>query len=508
MFRTIVSFLIFFVPPSLNADMLGKLNAKDCQKIYRLTDFVYAIEPGLWIEKSEELPTHCRVRGVINRAIQFEVRLPEDWNGRFMFSTVGGSAGVIGDTTSLLQSGFAMASTDTGHEGLADFSFYNQPQALLDYAYRGVHLAGIAAKQVIEHSYKQDISYSYLNGCSNGGRAALLEATRFPSDYDGIIAGAPLFRFAEMAPWMLYVGRAQKNHPLTEESLILMDNASRKACDGLDGVVDGVINDPRLCTTEEYDVRQLQCKNGQTAKCMTKGQVETALTVYGGLKNSKGEIVAPGVMPGAEAAGDWAFWQLPNNIMDADSVVLGAAQMLSLIMRHDPSFDLEKFDPGNDQGLIENATAPLDVLTADLSEFKASGGKLIMYQGWNDYPLRPQRAIKHLEKVQQEMGGKNNTDDFYRMFMVPGMTHCAGGPGAWQADYVSALTDWRENGKAPERIIATQPGFVKMDHLTPNFAVVAKTRFTRPLCVYPKIAVYEGKGNDSEAENYSCRQPK
>ena len=238
---------------------------------------------------------------------------------------------------------------------------------------------------------------------------------------------------------------------------------------------------------------------------MTKGQVETALTVYEGLKNSKGEIVAPGVMPGAEAAGDWAFWQLPNNIMDADSVVLGAAQMLSLIMRHDPSFDLEKFDPGNDQGLIENATAPLDVLTADLSEFKASGGKLIMYQGWNDYPLRPQRAIKHLEKVQQEMGGKNNTDDFYRMFMVPGMTHCAGGPGAWQADYVSALTDWREDGNAPERIIATQPGFVKMEHLTPNSAVVAKTRFTRPLCVYPKIAVYEGKGNDSKAENYSCR---
>jgi hypothetical protein len=489
------------------ASAVASVDANDCQKLYRLTDLSYAIEPGRWIAKDDNLPAYCRVRGVINRAIRFEVTLPKDWNGRFMFSTVGGSAGEIGDITSLLSNGYAMASTDTGHEGQGNFDFYNQPEALLDYAFRGVHLAGIAAKKVVEHYYKDDIDYSYLSGCSNGGRAAMLEATRFPNDYDGIIAGAPLFRFEEMAPWMLSVGRAQAQHPLTKDSLLLLDNASREACDGLDGVVDGVINDPRLCTADLYDVARLTCASGQTSGCLTEGQVQTALTVYGGLKNSQGEIVAPGVLPGAEAAGDWAFWQLPNELMDADSLVLGASEMLALVMRHDPSFDLDKFDPGNDQAVIKEAVAPLDVLTADLSEFKAQGGKLLMYQGWNDYPLRPQRAIDYLAAVEKEMGGVEKTAKFYRMFMVPGMTHCAGGPGAWQADYVTALTNWREKGKAPKRILATQPGPMNMAHLAADPAVAPKNKFTRPLCVFPKLAAYKGKGDNSDAANYSCTVP-
>ena len=240
-----------------------------CRNLVRLTDLSHAVEPGILVAATAELPLHCRVRGVVNRAIRFEVTLPipmDDvtWNGRLMFSTVGGAAGVIGDTTSLLGRGFAMASTDTGHELADGNAFYEQPEALLDYAYRGVHLATGAAKRTVTHFYQREIDYSYLQGCSNGGRAAMLEATRFPEDYDGIIAGAPAFRFQEFVPWMLGAYRAQSANPLTTDSLRLLDDASRSACDGLDGVEDGVINDPRLCTADVFDLDALLCADGRS----------------------------------------------------------------------------------------------------------------------------------------------------------------------------------------------------------------------------------------------------
>ena len=180
-------FILFFLCGTVTADQ------RQCKNLVRLTDLNYAIEPGYVVEASGNVPSHCHVRGVINRAIRFEVTLPIDgWNGRFMFSTVGGFAGTIGDVTSLLSSGYAMASTDTGHEISEGSAFLNQSEALLDYGYRGVHLATQAAKSVVQAFYGDAIEFSYLSGCSNGGRAALMEVTRFPNDYDGVLAGAPL----------------------------------------------------------------------------------------------------------------------------------------------------------------------------------------------------------------------------------------------------------------------------------------------------------------------------
>ena len=219
-----------------------------CRKLYRLTDLDHAIEPGVLVAATDQTPNHCRVRGVVNRAIRFEVTMPVDmcvenptescgaWNERLMFTAVGGNAGNIGDTTSLLARGFAMASTDTGHEAADGSAFLAQPEALLDFAYRGVHLATQAAKRVVEHFYQEKISYSYLQGCSNGGRAAMLSALRFPANYDGIIAGAPAFRYQEFLPWMIAMHRAQTANPLTVDALRVLDNASRSACDALDGV--------------------------------------------------------------------------------------------------------------------------------------------------------------------------------------------------------------------------------------------------------------------------------
>ena len=485
-----------------NAVFAAGADSENCAKLVRLTDLNHAIEPGVVVASSDEAPAHCRVRGVVNRAIRFEVTMPLDgWNGRLMFSGVGGSAGVIGDTASLLEQGFAMASTDTGHEARHGNAFFEQPEALLDYAYRGVHLATQAAKQVIRRFYQRDIDYAYFHGCSNGGRAAMLEALRFPDDYDGIIAGAPAFRFQEFVPWMVAMERAQRANPLTTESLRLLDDASRDACDMLDGVEDGVIDDPRKCTPDVFDVSKLECAAGRDTGCLTAGQVETARAVYADMVDAEGNLLSPGVPPGAEAAGDWAFWMLPNDaIPGADSVVGGVGEMLTLLMRHDPAFDLAAFDPTADRDSIADATTPLDVGSADLRDFRERGGKLLMYQGWNDYPLRPQRAIKFLE----DAGGAEPNADFFRLFMVPGMVHCAGGPGPWEADYVAPIVAWREDGVAPDSILGTQPGPVPMAHLAPDEEQAQTRRFTRPLCPYPQVAKYQGTGDVDEAANFEC----
>lgn len=478
--------------------------ADKCHDLYRLTDISWAVEPGFVIAATESTPEHCRLRGVVNRSIRVEVRLPtDDWNGRIMFSTVGGGAGSIGDTTSLLDRGFAMASTDTGHEG-QDMDFMLQPEALIDYAYRGVHLATIFAKAVTEKYYGKEIGYSYLSGCSNGGRAALMEALRFPDDYDGIIAGAPAFQFAEFASWMIGGTAQQAKHPLTRESMAVLDANSRRACDELDGVKDGVINDPRQCTQEMLQLDQLVCATGEEENCLTSGQVETARYMYNDQADNDGKMVSPGVLPGAEAAGDWEFWMLRNTLIGSESLIAGMANTLATLMRHEPGFDIEKFDPNNDRDELAAAVAVTDVQSADLTEFQARGGKLLMYQGWNDYPLRPQRAIAYLQEAEGHHGGSKQTADFFRLFMVPGMVHCAAGPGAWVADYVEPLVEWRENGAAPDRIEAAV-GLKKFTMDPRVVAVPSKDDFTRPLCAYPALAQYNGSGDQRKSENFDCR---
>lgn len=467
--------------------------SRKCHLLYRMTDLNYAVEPGVWVEASDDVTAHCRVRGVVNRAIRVEVTLPETWAGRLMFTAVGGNAGVLAETQSLLSRGFAMASTDTGHEGQLS-TFMRQPEALIDYAYRGVHLATVFAKEVIARYYEQSVDHAYLRGCSNGGRAALLEALRFPDDYDGILAGAPAFRYQEFFPWTLHAHRAQQAHPLTHESLEVLGAASREACDTLDGIADGVINDPRRCTAREFDLTALECRQDQNGGCLSAGQIETARAMYSDLVDADGNVVSHGVVPGAEDDGDWPVWVVGGTDYNA-AMGLGAGPLNGLVletfkdlMYREPSFDLDTFDPVADRGKLDDVAAFMDVDSADLTEFRANGGKLLMYQGWNDYPLRPQRAIDYQNDVEARHGGPSETRDFFRLFMVPGMGHCAGGPGAWVTDYVEPLVDWVERGQAPDRIVGSRPDGA----------------FARPQCVYPKLATYSG-GPEDEAASFSCR---
>ena len=252
----------------------------------------------------------------------------------------------------------------------------------------------------------------------------------------------------------------------------------------------------------------LQCAAGQTEGCLTAGQIETARFVYGDMTDADGNVLSPGVPPGAEAAGDWRFWMLPNEAFGGESVLSGVGELLSLMMRDTPDFDIDAFDPVTDRDTIADATSPLDVGTFDLSEFRDRGGKLLMYQGWNDFPLRPQRAINYLDGVKQTMGA-DETDDFLRLFMVPGMVHCAGGPGAWDTDYVEPLVAWREEGTAPDRLVAKTPEPAEMGHLTPDERVAQERRFSRPLCPYPELARYRGEVTRTmrPASTAPCREP-
>ena len=475
-----------------------------CQKLYRMSDLAWAVEPGLLVAATDKTPEHCRLRAVINRAIRVQVRMPtENWNGRMMFSAVGGGAGLIGDTTSLLTRGFAMASTDTGHEGQT-MEFMMQPEALVDYAHRGVHLATTFTKAAVERYYDKNIEFSYLKGCSNGGRAALMEALRFPDDYDGIIAGAPAFRFDEFASWMVGGARRQEEHPLTADSMAVLGANSRRACDALDGVEDGVINDPRECTQERLDLNALDCDGASSDQCLTAGQIETARYMYADQRDRDGNLVSPGVLPGAEDAGDWEFWMLQNDLIGDGSPIGSMARNLEMFMRHEPGFDIATFDPNNDRAQLAAGTGVTDVENADLTEFSANGGKLIMYQGWNDYPLRPQRAIDYFEEAEGNHGGHAQTTEFFRLFMVPGMVHCVAGPGAWVTDYVDPLVRWREEGEAPERLEA-KTGAKRFSLDLTNEPEASEDAFSRPLCVYPKLARYEGKGDQRHSENYICR---
>ena len=259
--------------PTLAAEF-GSLDER-CAALYLLSDADHAVAPGLLLGASGDAPAHCRVGGTIDRTIRFEVRMPtEGWTGRFMFHAPGGLAGAIGDTSSLLDDGFAMATTDTGHESSDDPSFFRDDHAKLNYAFRANHLTSKLAKRIIDAFYGRPVEYAYLWGCSNGGRAALLEALRYRDDYDGIIAGSPAIDYGYgLLPWALEANRHQKRGPLTLQSVALLEANTISACDLIDGVADGVIGDPRKCTVELLELDALACVGEASPDCRTPGQI-------------------------------------------------------------------------------------------------------------------------------------------------------------------------------------------------------------------------------------------
>ncbi|HEU4618080.1 MAG TPA: tannase/feruloyl esterase family alpha/beta hydrolase [Gammaproteobacteria bacterium] len=446
-----------------------------------------------------KVPPMCRIVGTITPQVQFEVWLPESWNGRLQSVGGGGLAGVISYAAmaQAVREGYATASTDTGHVA-SDMAWLFDKGRQEDYGYRAIHEMTLKAKDVIEEHYGKPQQYAYFNGCSTGGRQGFMEVQRYPDDYDGVISGAPVFNFTHLHMGQLWSYQARMRSPdanLSGDDFALLMKGAVAACDMNDGVKDGIITDPRTC---RFDPAVLQCASGKTDSCLGAEQVETAKKIYAGATNPRtGEQVYPGLEPGGEGS-------QPNNpgwsmIMGDKPFALDTAVLAGLGFEN-LDFDLKKFDYDEDVKTIDaKLMGVLNAVNPDLREFEAHGGKLIIYHGWSDPGVMPMETVNYYERVQkfreQSQGSKHpleETQDYARLFMVPGMGHCRGGVGPDQFDFMPAIVDWVEHGKAPDRVVAS--------HVEDG-----KTTMTRPLCPDPQAAHYKGSGDPNSADSWECR---
>jgi Tannase and feruloyl esterase len=443
------------------------------------------------------LPAYCRVtatvKPVADSDIKIEVWMPvSGWNGKFLGVGNGGWAGSInyGGLAQGVSHSFATASTDTGHAGTgsdARFAF-GHPEKLIDLGYRAVHEMTVEGKAITAAFYGKASRLAYWDGCSTGGKQGLTEAQRYPRDYNGIVEGDPASFWTHLMFGTIWPAEFTLKNPagyIPQNKYLLIHNAAIKACDALDGVTDGIVNDPTRC---HFDPETLACKGEETATCLTAAQVESARKIYAGPKNPRtGEQIFPGLEPGSELGwGAEAGGPHPMAI---------PASYFEYVLFKNPDWDFRTLNFDRDVKLADQQDGPiLNAINPDLQAFKAHGGKLIMYHGWSDPLIAPLESVDYYKNVAAAMGGLSATQSFARLFMVPGMMHCGGGPGPDSWDKVGVLDEWVEQGRAPDKIIAS--------HLTRG-----RVDMTRPLCPYPEVARWKRSGSTNDAANFVCVNP-
>jgi TonB family protein len=470
---------------------------------------------GLPATAAKGLPAFCRVTASIQPAkdsdIKIEVWMPlAGWNGKYRGQGNGGFAGYIfyPGLATAISGGYASAATDTGHAGSPlDASWaLGHPDKVVDFGYRAIHEMTLKAKAIIQAFYGEPARRSYFSACSNGGRQGLMEAQRFPEDYHGIMAGAPANYWTKVFAtfiWNIQAMQADAASYIGANKIPAIGAAVVAACDANDGVKDGVLNDPRAC---RFDPKVLLCKQGDADTCLTAPQVAALKKIYDGPVDAKGKQLFPGFLPGGEEGpGGWLTWigQAPGK--DLQTVFAGGF-FTNMITTQEP-VDLKNINveaavklADEQQAQTFNATDP------NLKAFMARGGKLIVYHGWSDAALPPQAAVNYYSSVEETLG-EPATASFMRLYMVPGMQHCEGGPGATsfgqfapagdaQHDLNQALEQWVEKGMAPEKLIATK--YVsERDHSR-------GVKMTRPLCAYPQSPRYKGAGDSNDAASFEC----
>ncbi len=476
-------------------------------------------------ETIASLPSFCRVAGILrptsDSEIHFEVWLPSSgWNGRLLAVGNGGFAGTInyGQMADGLRLGFATASTDTGHQADAeDASWaYHHPEKVADYGYRALHLTTQLAKQIIRANFGRAPEHAYFDACSNGGREGLIEAQRFPEDFDGILDGAPANNWTAMLSSGIDVAQTLNGNPAAYISSLKLPAIHRevlRACDMLDGVKDGIVSDPALC---RFDPATLLCPAGaDSLDCLTAPQVATLRKLYAGGSSRTGEPIFPGYAPGSELPG-WPNWVLGSG-PGASAGARYPINFFRYIVTEDPRWDILKADPATSKQQADAATAKvLNATSPDLHAFVARGGKLILYHGWYDAAISPWNTIHYWNDVRHTLGDAT-TDSAVRLYMVPGMEHCSGGPGPTSfgqlglppgagpgSGMLDLLETWVETGKAPGPILASK--FTGSGHQGPSSQARHAT-LTRPLCPYPQVQTYKGQGDPNTPESFSCQPP-
>jgi feruloyl esterase len=428
------------------------------------------------------LDDFCRVSAVLSpvsgSSIGIEVWLPsENWNNKLVAVGNGGFAGVISYSAlaESLAEGFAAVSTNTGHWGGTP-DFLSDEVMLTDFAYRSVHEMTVAAKTLVTNYYSTAPRFTYFNGCSTGGRQALTAAQRYPDDFDGILAGAPANSTLRMTMQQLWNSRLLTDNPgldLSQEDFVLLHQVTLEACDGLDGLEDGLIENPAMCHVDPATL----------SSALSRSEVEAIQKIYqGAVYPETGEVIYPGFAKGSELGWTAMVGRQPFGYSNA---------MQAYVVNHDPEWNFMNLDFSSDLTVLDDRVNALGMqaIDPDISEFINNGGKLLLYHGWNDPLISPYNSINYYNEVKNSVGLL--TEDSVRLFMMPGVDHCQGGVGFDTWNKLQVIDDWRESGQAPDRIEASRQ----------NEGV----RSTRPLCTYPQVAVYTGAADVSDAASFQCQ---
>jgi feruloyl esterase len=460
------------------------------------------------VEPSGEVPAHCQVEGYVTPNVGFNLLLPlSNWNGKFLERGCGGDCGssstsdVLNLCSDPLRRGYACIISDMGHKGWGGLWAYNNLQAQVDFGYRGAHVTALAGKAITEYYYGKAPKYAYFTGCSTGGRQALVEAQRFPWDFDGIVAGAPWINDSDSAMqyvWNDVVLSNKDGKPLLNHAdLELVHDAALSKCDMDDGVKDGIIGNPLACN---FDPGELVCKSEKNSKCITRAQADAVKKVYSGPTTSRGKKLYTGGSPiGSELA--WVGVSLSNG--NAWAIPYFRYEVMPPAgpnwQESDFNFDRDykRFEGGVQESLL-NAANP------DLRKFKSGGGKLILFQGGMDSDVVPANTIDYYQTVEKTMGGRAATQEFFRLFIVPGMKHCSGGPGAFAIDYLSYLENWVERGQAPDLMLGAH---VKEPTMSFPLSRNDHILFTRPVYPYPLQAKYKSSGDPNDASSFRSVEP-
>ena len=452
-------------------------------------------------DANQRLPAFCEVvasvKPVPGSDIGVVYRLPENWNGKMLGLGGGGWAGntLLATAAPGLAAGYATAQTNGGHEvsNVWDTAWASNPAAATDFAYRAIHEMTVLGKAVVASFYGQPHKRAYFQGCSTGGRQALMEVQRFPHDYDGVISGAPVYSLTTQT--MSVVRNQIFSRPgasLSEPQLRAVNQAVLAACDAQDGLADGVVTDPRAC---HFDPGALQCKSGNAdGSCLTAAQVQAMRDAYTGVKNASGETVAYPLTRGSELG--WVRYISTGAPPTREEWLTGAAGAglggLRALVFNDANFELAKFDPDRDYRTVRNSAfaGEYEAKDPDISAFIQSGGKLLLWHGFDDFGPSALGTIEYYEQVQRTTGAKvPSLESSARLFILPGVYHCRGGPGADVFDSVSAIDRWVEHSEPPVNVVATR----------------ADGKMSRPLCAWPKLPRYKGSGDPSSADSFECR---
>ncbi len=501
-------------------------NADNAAKFAQIPDAVTTINSarivaagGIHGVADDDLPEICRVEGYITPTIGFLLRMPaKNWNGKFMMGGCGGPCGnYLEDRIDpALARNYAVVTTDMGHKGSGWQWAYNNLQGQVDFAYRSTHLTAVVAKEIIKVFYSKPASHNYYFGCSTGGRQGMIEAQRFPTDFEGIIAGAPPYAEVGDSPlfldWNVLANTdANGKAIITPDMLPMIHKAALDACDAADGIKDGIIQNPLAC---KWDPHTIVCKGSSASgQCLTSAQADTVQKIYDGASNSKGEKLYWGMPRGSED--QWAFWLTPRT-----SQGQSITGYMGFWPSASPAYKTSDYNYDLDPARTKMASALFDPVNPDISEFKKAGGKLILFHGNNDNNIPVQASISYYEAAVRAMGGKEQTDSFMRFYTPAAVNHCRGGFGGGSIDWFTAMENWIEKGQAPDTLIAYHPSKdypVAPRDISDYGAPYSKLdRFplqpgsydrARPLYPYPAYAKYSGAGDPNDPASYVKAQP-